>query len=197
MPTIFTHPAVPLCVGLALGSRRIPVPALIAGMLASIAPDLDGIAFKLDIAYGGMAGHRGLTHTLAFSILLGLAGTGLASTWGMSRLAAGTWITLCAASHWLLDMLTNGGIGIAFLWPLTETRFFSPWRPIEVSPVSVQRFLSDRGVRVLLNEIITVWAPLLVLALAVMIGRSLGRRDDRADRAHRQVNDNRVIVRRS
>ena len=147
-------------------------------MLSSIAPDFDGLAFKLGIAYGGMTGHRGFTHTLCFSTLLGLLGAWMAPKWGLSRVAGWAWITLCAASHSLLDMLTNGGIGIAFLWPVVEARFFSPWRPIEVSPVSVQRFLSARGIQVILNEVVTVWAPMLTLASAVMLGRSLGRRDE-------------------
>ena len=50
MPTVFTHVAVPVCAAIALGTRRVPVPALLAGMLASIAPDFDGLAFKLGIA---------------------------------------------------------------------------------------------------------------------------------------------------
>ncbi|WP_309958066.1 MULTISPECIES: metal-dependent hydrolase [Variovorax] len=91
----------------------------------------------------------------------------LAPRWGLSRGAGWVWITLCTASHSLRDMLTNGGIGIAFLWPVAEARFFSPWRPIEVSPVSIQRFLSPRGIQVILNEVVTVWAPMLALASAV------------------------------
>jgi inner membrane protein len=177
MPTVFTHAAVPICTALALGSRRISASALLAGLLASIVPDFDGLAFKLGIAYGGMTGHRGFTHTLGFSVLIGLFGAWLAPKWGLRRSAGWAWITLCAASHSLLDMLTNGGIGIAFLWPVVEARFFSPWRPIEVSPISVQRFLSARGIQVILNEVVTVWAPMMALASAMMIGRSLGRRD--------------------
>ena len=69
MPTVFTHVAVPVCAAIALGTRRVPVTALLAGMLASIVPDFDGLAFKLGIAYGGMSGHRGFTHTLVFALL--------------------------------------------------------------------------------------------------------------------------------
>ncbi|MBV6601911.1 metal-dependent hydrolase, partial [Acinetobacter baumannii] len=52
MPTIFTHVAVPVCAAIALGKRRVPVAALLVGMLAAIVPDFDGLAFKLGIAYG-------------------------------------------------------------------------------------------------------------------------------------------------
>ena len=177
MPTVFTHVAVPVCAAIALGTRRVPVSALLAGMLASIAPDFDGLAFKLGIAYGGMTGHRGFTHTLVFALLLGLAGWWLAPRWRMRPAAGWAWITLCAASHPLLDMMSNGGIGIAFFWPFDNMRYFSPWRPIEVSPIALQRFFSPRGAQVLLNEILTVWAPLLAAAIVVAVGRrSMERR---------------------
>ena len=98
MPTVFTHVAVPVCAAIALGTRRVPVSALLAGMLASIVPDFDGLAFKLGIAYGGMAGHRGFTHTLVFALVLGLAGWWLAPRWGMRRAVGWAWICLLYTS---------------------------------------------------------------------------------------------------
>ena len=171
MPTIFTHVAIPVCAALALGTRRVPVLALLAGMLASIAPDFDGLAFKLGIGYGGMAGHRGFTHTLLFALVLGMAGWWFAPRWGMRRVVGWAWIALCTMSHALLDMFTNGGIGIAFFWPWNDVRYFSPWRPIEVSPIALKRFFSPRGAAVLLDELVTVWAPLLAVSLTALAVR--------------------------
>ncbi|WP_440534654.1 metal-dependent hydrolase [Variovorax sp. YR566] len=168
MPTIFTHVAVPVCATIALGTRRVPPSALLVGMLAAIVPDFDGLAFKLGIAYGGMTGHRGFTHTLMFALVFGLLGCWLAPRWRMRRTLGWAWVALCTLSHPLLDMLTNGGIGIALFWPFDSTRYFSPWRPIEVSPVAIKRFLSPRGAQVLLNEIFIVWAPLLGAAVIAM-----------------------------
>ncbi|MCL1961177.1 MAG: metal-dependent hydrolase [Desulfovibrionaceae bacterium] len=171
MPTILTHVAVPVSAAVALGWRRIPGPALLAGMLAAIAPDLDGIAFKLGIASGGMTGHRGFTHTLLFALLLGLAGYALAPRWRMRRWAGYAWIALCTLSHPLLDMMTNGGAGIALLWPLDSAHRFFSWRPIEVSPVSLKRLMSPRGAQVLRSEALTVWAPLMSAALLAWAAR--------------------------
>ena len=182
MPTVFSHIAVPVCTAVALGTRRVPLSALLAGMVASIAADFDGLAFKLGIAYGGMAGHRGFTHTLLFAAVLGLVGWWLAPRWGWQRGWGYAWIALCALSHSLFDMLTNGGIGVALLWPLDGTRYFSPWRPIEVSPIALRRFFSPRGAQVLLNELLTIWAPLLTAALLMMMAR---RRAAPAERATR------------
>jgi inner membrane protein len=171
MPTILTHLAVPVSATLALGARRLPKGALLAGMLAAIVPDFDGIAFKLGIAYGDMLGHRGFTHTLLFALLFGVLGYALAPRWNMSRGAGYAWIALCTLSHPLLDMLTDGGMGIPLLWPLDPTHYFFPWRPIEVSPISVSRFLSARGAAVLRSELLFVWLPLLTTALLVWAAR--------------------------
>ncbi len=47
MPTIVTHAAVPLCLGLGLGSRIIPPRLLLAGVAIAMLPDADVLAFKL------------------------------------------------------------------------------------------------------------------------------------------------------
>lgn len=179
MPTILTHVAVPVCATIAFGTQRIPASALLVGMFAAIVPDFDGLAFKLGIAYGTMTGHRGFTHTLAFALLLGLLGWWLAPRWRMYRTLGWAWVALCTLSHPLLDMLTNGGIGIALFWPFDGTRYFSSWRPIEVSPVALKRFVSPRGAQVLLNEMLTVWAPLLVMAILAMSIRRASERSSR------------------
>jgi len=44
------------------------------------------------------------------------------------------------ASHGLLDAFTNGGLGIAFLAPLYNERYFIPWTPIEVSAMGLADF---------------------------------------------------------
>jgi inner membrane protein len=174
---MLTHLVVPISATVALGTRRLPVGALLAGMLAAIAPDFDGIAFKLGIAYGDMLGHRGFTHTLLFALLFGLFGYALAPRWDMSRWAGYAWIALCTLSHPLLDMLTNGGMGSPILWPLDPTHYFFPGRPIEVSPVSLKRLLSSRGAEVLRNEAVTLWLPLMAAALLLWATRhALGER---------------------
>jgi len=72
-------------------------------------------------------------------------------------------IFFCVASHGLLDALTNGGRGIALLWPFTNARYFAPWRPIPVAPIGL-RFLSSRGLHVALVEL-ALFSPLFVYGL--------------------------------
>ena len=167
MPTIFTHMAAPVAASLALGSHRVPTSMLLVGMLAAIAPDFDGIPYQFGWHGAGMWGHRGYTHTLAFAVLWGVAGLALAKRWKTPLLAGFGWLLLCTLSHPLLDMMTSGGSGIAILWPFSTERFFSPWRPIAVSPIAADRFFSQRGLQVLVNELYTVWFPLLTVGLSI------------------------------
>jgi inner membrane protein len=89
----------------------------------------------------------------------------------MRRWVGYVWIALVTLSHPLLDMMTNGGVGIPILWPLDSTHYFFPWRPIAVSPVSLKRFLSARGLHVLRSEVQIVWAPLMTVAILVWAAR--------------------------
>src|SRR5262249_19555037 len=67
------------------------------------------------------------------------------------------------ASHGLLDTLTDGGLGVALLWPFELTRFFAPWRPIPVAPIGFA-FLSPYGLVVSLTELV-LFAPLWLYGL--------------------------------
>ena len=69
------------------------------------------------------------------------------------------------ASHGLLDSLTDGGPGIALLWPFAHDRLFAPVTPIRVSPIG-GGFFSARGLETLWSEARWVWLPCAVLAMA-------------------------------
>jgi inner membrane protein len=72
-------------------------------------------------------------------------------------------VFIAAASHGILDSFTNGGRGVALLWPFSSERFFAPYRVIEVSPIGLTPILSARGVAVFASEAVWVWAPCLLL----------------------------------
>ena len=80
-------------------------------------------------------------------------------------------VGLATASHGVLDALTDGGLGVAFFSPFDNTRYFFPWRPLEVSPISITRFFSEGGGEVLRSEFKFVWLPLSSLWLAVWAAR--------------------------
>lgn len=198
MASLFGHIAVSTAIGYAFFPRQIrPATLLLAGFCA-FAPDLDVLAFRFGISYGSPWGHRGWTHSLAFTLVFGtlmawffrsLAKRNGLSTAGVylrdgsqpisSRRATYglmMWCALSAMTHPLLDMMTNGGRGCALWWPFSTERIFFPFRPVQVSPMSVSDFISDWGLMVLASEAMWIGLPALVFAgLAIGIRKIQGQ----------------------
>lgn len=131
--------------------------AAVALSAFSLLPDLDVIAFRFGVPYAAPLGHRGATHSIAFA----LACAGVA--WALTRSKKSTLaLFVVVLSHPLLDALTDGGLGVALFWPLSDARFFAPWRPLPVAPLGTG-MLSARGLRVLLVEA-AVFFPLWLYA---------------------------------
>jgi len=173
VPTILSHLAPPLALRLGLGKLAIPRRLLVAGLLASILPDLDVLAFRLHIPYSHVLGHRGFSHSLLFALGLATLAVAGVSLLRSSRLLAFIFVGLAALSHPLLDMITNGGLGVALWWPWSSTRVFAPWQVIEVSPLSLHRLLGPRGIAVIESELLWVWLPALLAGLALLAGRCI------------------------
>ncbi len=164
MPSIITHTAVPLALGLGMGSGVISRRLLLVGVAASMVPDLDVIGFKLGVAYADCMGHRGITHSLLFALILGVLGFLLAKRLHARPWVAGLFVFMSCVSHGLLDMCTNGGLGVAFLWPLSHERYFLPWHFIQVAPLSLKELFGPRGQHMLYSELHGVWLPCLLFA---------------------------------
>jgi len=164
MPTLLTHPAVPLAMALGLGHGIVSRRLLFTGIVVSVLPDLDVVAFRLGIPYGADFGHRGFSHSVLFAFMAALAGASLFRSFRSTFLQSFSFLFIAALSHGALDALTNGGLGIAFLWPWSGERFFSPIQVIEVAPLRLSRFLSLKGAAVLRSEFLWVWLPVLGMA---------------------------------
>jgi inner membrane protein len=129
----------------------------------SLLPDADVIGFSLGVRYGDPWGHRGATHSLAAALIGGVV-VGLAARQFNRPFRRTTLFAIAVlASHGLLDSLTDGGLGVALLWPFERTRFFAPWRPIPVAPIGLA-FVSPYGLLVSLTELV-LFAPLLLYGL--------------------------------
>jgi inner membrane protein len=129
----------------------------------SMLPDVDVVGMALGVPYGAPWGHRGATHSLVMAGLLGLAFALLARRGGRTFTITAFLALAVAASHGLLDAMTDGGRGLALLWPFTTRRYFLPWRPIPVAPIGVG-FLSSEGLEVAAWELL-VFLPLFAYAL--------------------------------
>jgi len=175
VPTVFSHPAVPLALGVGLGAEIVPRRLLLAGVLVSALPDLDVITLGWGVPYSSGLGHRGFSHSLLVAAGVALAGAATAPALraGVGRVFVFLFVAI--ASHGALEAFTNGGLGVAFLWPWSGERFFAPeaLRVIEVSPIGLGRFLSARGVVVLESELRWIWPPALAVSL-MLIGARRG-----------------------
>jgi inner membrane protein len=142
------------------------------GALSSIMPDVDVVGFRLGIAYGDFLGHRGFSHSLLFAVLWSAAlsyGLLRAERWGVVRHRVMLYLTVCTASHGVFDAMTNGGLGVAFLSPFDMTRYFFPFRPVSVSPLTVGAFFSGRGWRILGSELVWIGLPTAVVAFILYV----------------------------
>lgn len=161
MPSSFTHPAVPLVLAALAGRARVSGRLLAAGVVASILPDADMLGpLVLGVDPGSVFGHRGFSHSLAFAAAAGIVALAFSPRLRAVRSTAFLFVFAAGASHGLLDMLTIGGSPVAYLWPLSDQRFFLPGRYIEASALDLHRFAAElRG----------VWLPAAAVA-AIGVG---------------------------
>jgi inner membrane protein len=138
-------------------------PSMVGWALLSMLPDSDVIGFSFGVPYESILGHRGITHSFAFALVVAMAAAVIARGSGASARRTAVLTALVVFSHGLLDTLTDGGRGVALLWPLSEHRFFAPWHPIPVSPIGLG-ILTRFGVNVAARELV-LFAPVFAYAL--------------------------------
>lgn len=141
-------------------------------MICSITPDLDAIGFKFGIAYDSPFGHRGFSHSIVFAALLASCLSLFAQLIKASRLAVWFFVLFSTLSHGMLDAMTNGGLGVAFFSPLSETRYFLPFQFIQVSPIGIRNFLTAKSIAVLQSEFLFIWLPCLIIFSAARLHKT-------------------------
>jgi inner membrane protein len=172
MPTILTHAVSAAALAVPLRKQEHFRKILIAGMICSMIPDADAIGFFLGIPYESMWGHRGITHSFFFALLLSIIVTPFLKNdeSSVSEIAMiGIYIFLATASHAITDGMTNGGKGVAYFAPFENSRCFLPWRPVQVSPMTVRSFISARGLLVIKSEVLWLWLPSVLFAVAALM----------------------------
>ena len=171
MASIFSHAVVAAALAPVVLPRGAPWRVVALGALASVLPDADVIGFAFGIPYGHLLGHRGLTHSVAFAAALALVLLPFARAAPATRGRVWLFLALATASHGLLDALTNGGLGVAFLAPISAERYFFPVRPIQVSPIGATAFFSEWGRRVMESELLWIWLPASLVGSTALLWR--------------------------
>jgi inner membrane protein len=162
MPTAPTHAIAALAIGAGFYRPGTPRSLLALGAAFAVLPDVDVIGFQFGIRYGDLLGHRGLSHSLVVAALLGAVTVGLcyrAGAGSLRPMSVWWFLFLATASHGLLDMLTDGGLGIALFSPVDLTRYFWPLRPIAVAPIGVRGLFRPGIGRVVVTELLWVCGP--------------------------------------
>jgi inner membrane protein len=171
MPTVLSHPVVPLAIRVGFGAGKISNRLLLAGALGSVLPDLDVVGFWYGIPHESEFGHRGFSHSMVFATVVALIGATAYRTLNTSFGTAFVFLLLSIGSHGVLDAFTDGGAGIALLWPWSQNRYFAPLRPIKVAPIAIGDFFLYGGIQVLISELFWLWLPCLLAAAALTAGR--------------------------
>jgi len=178
MPTIITHSFVAVSAGFFFGGAAIPKRFWVLAIIAAVLPDADVIGYQyLYIPYGHILGHRGFFHSPCFAALFSVVAVSL--FFRRERMLSLKWwayvlfFFVVGASHGLLDAMTDGGRGIALLAPFSSERYFLPWTPIEVSPLGIRAFLSQRGLTVMKSEMLWIWLPATTLGILWWMIRSI------------------------
>ena len=181
MPTVISHMVVAASAAYGFRSATRSTKFWILSIACSVLPDADVIGYRwLYIPTYEFFGHRGFFHSPFFAALVSIfivfafyrQEVNFSKKWWKYFF----YFFILGASHGILDALTNGGNGIALLSPLTNERYFFPWTPIEVSPLSVGAFLSRRGLTVLGSELLWIWLPAFVYLFFLRIKYKSRRR---------------------
>ncbi len=176
MPTVITHSVVAVAAGKAFAPKDVPKRFWFFSIFCSVIPDADVIAFSFGIPYGHFFGHRGFFHSPFFGLVLSIFLVSVffrsAKTFSKRWWFYLVYFSLLSASHGILDALTNGGLGIALLSPFIATRYFFPWRPILVSPIGIDAFLSTWGVMVMKSELVWIWLPSVLIVIGCLLRRN-------------------------
>jgi inner membrane protein len=177
LPTIITHSVIAGFSARGFSSGKESLKFWILSFACSTLPDADVIGYRLlYIPSYHFLGHRGFFHSPFFAALLSILI--VCTFYRKEVIFSNRWwkyalyFFILAASHGLLDALTNGGNGIALLSPFTNSRYFFPWTPIEVSPLSIKAFLSQRGLTVLISELLWIWVPCFLIIIFLKIKRN-------------------------
>ena len=166
MASVFGHAIVGYTITKAASIKNYKWLLLLA-ILSSVFPDLDVLTFNFGIPYSHPFGHRGFTHSIVFAIIWAVL---LMFFFGkQNRVLWFIVIFFSTVFHGILDAMTTGGKGIGFFIPFNNERFFFPFRPIQVSPLRIEKFFSEWGIQVILSEVKYILIPCIIVLLILKL----------------------------
>jgi inner membrane protein len=155
------HVAVGLAGARLQDGRHLRLRSTIVLIVLATFPDLDLLSPLFGAGPQSVWVHRGASHSLTVALAAAVVGFQFLDR---RRGGARTFLVAlsAAASHPLLDMLTQGSAGVMLLWPLSRSRYLSPISLLPASPLGPWLF-APHGVTLAVEEAL-LFAPLVVYA---------------------------------
>ncbi len=176
MPTAMTHYVLGFVAAKTVRPSRTTWSFLLLSMVCSALPAIDVLGLRAGIPYDHFLGHRGFSHSPFFALLLSVFVVAVffwrSEVFRRKRWLLVVYFFLLTASHGLLDAMTDGGSGVAMLSPVSNARYFMPWRPLYVAPLG-RGIFSARGLQVLGCELVWILIPACVVWLIFWVGRNI------------------------
>jgi inner membrane protein len=160
MASLFGHGMLAYTISKVIDKQDLKI-LMVLAVISSVLPDADVLAFSFGIPYEHMFGHRGFTHSIVFALLWSLLLTFVFSK--TKKIVFFSVLFLATLSHGILDAMTSGGKGVGFLIPFSSERYFFSFRGIKVSPIGIEKFFSEWGIKVLLSELIYIFIPCFLI----------------------------------
>lgn len=171
MPMTMTHALVPFAATIAFSRRPIPWKLMIVAAFAAAAPDIDAASSHFwRLPPSSIYVHRGAAHSLFVALAAGMIAAAFHKRLGVRPLTAGVVIAASMASHGILDMMTESGRPVAYLWPLTSVRLLADWRPFHSGAVHRAHLAADVVAR-FQSELWQLIIPMFAIAVIVWICR--------------------------
>jgi len=154
MPSSIGHALVATAIAAPLAPAAPTRRYWFAGVLCAVLPDLDAVGRPFGWGdLGFLGGHRALTHSIIFAVVIGLVVAQLGFRdvrWKGYRGRIIAYLVLATASHGALDAFAPYGDGVEFFSPFSAVRYAAPWRPLD-----------------LVNEIFWIWFPAVLTIVTV------------------------------
>tara|TARA_B110000263_G_C15250633_1_gene483910 strand:- start:24 stop:563 length:540 start_codon:yes stop_codon:yes gene_type:complete len=178
MPTIISHSLIGIFASRIFRINHKPK-FWILSFICTALPDADMIGYYLGIPYNHLFGHRGISHSMFFALLLGFLVYFLffrqEKLSKINSFMIFIYFSFVTMSHGFLDALTNASYGIPFFAPFDNTRYLFPYRPINAPSLDIQYFFKEQFFEIMIGEIILISIPIFVLLLTKFILKKLDK----------------------
>jgi inner membrane protein len=170
---MMTHSVLGFVATRILTGEKVSLRFVLLSVICPAIPDIDVLAFHFGIPYEHFFGHRGFFHSPFFALVVSLLVVALffrgGRRWSGRRLFLLAWFFVLTASNGFLDAFTHGGLGVAFLSPLSNHRYLFSWTPIQAAPFG----FAEQKIQAMADEFIWILFPTLLVWLVVWVCRNI------------------------